>query len=168
MTTKTAICAALRRWIKQRPGLEFGNYGDVSAYRSEMRSITTDRHHAEALLAYVERSDSITAESLIRAAQSAYSGRMTFDTDEINADRVRIDYTTGQYWPTEYRRAACAVLASAIWEFWREECMPEGELVHNSETGETFKRYNGLRAGDYLRRMGRREFGAAIARRWFD
>lgn len=27
----------------------------------------------------------------------------------------RLEYTTGQYWPTEYRKAACAVLASALW-----------------------------------------------------
>ena len=28
---KQAICQALRTWINQRPGLEFGNYGDVAS-----------------------------------------------------------------------------------------------------------------------------------------
>ena len=30
----------LSAFVKQRPGLEFANYGDVSIYRSEMRRIS--------------------------------------------------------------------------------------------------------------------------------
>jgi hypothetical protein len=81
---------------------------------------------------------------------------------------VRLDYCTGQYFPTEYRKAACAVLSSALWGYVREHGMPSGMLAHNSETGETFKRYNGLRAGDWLRRHFRKEFGARMGARWFD
>jgi hypothetical protein len=39
--------------------------------------------------------------------------------------------------------------------------------VHHSETGETFERYNGMRAGDWIRAAARRELGATIAGRWF-
>lgn len=46
VTLKTQICDALATWIRQRPGLEFGNYGDVSSYRSEMRSIAKDKRDA--------------------------------------------------------------------------------------------------------------------------
>lgn len=161
MSTKQTLIAALRTFARQRPGLDFGNYGDPVAYRAEMRSITRDLAHAQTLLRAVELRDSITAENILHAAQHAYSGRLTLTADGT------IDYCTGQYWPTEYRAAVCAVLASTLWDYWREQCMPVGELVHNSETGDTFKRYAGLRAGDYLHRTASREFGRGIASRWF-
>lgn len=140
MDTKAQIIAALDRWIRQRPGLQFGNYGNVSAYRSEMRSITKDRHEAETLLRYVERSQ-ITGEQLAGAFRHGFSGRLSWDG-------AKLDYTTGQYWPTEYRRAVCAVLASAIWDYWRDGM--EGDNI-----------------GDRLRKSARREFGRAIGSRWF-
>jgi hypothetical protein len=160
MSEREQILEALAAFIRQRPGLEFGNYGDVSAYRSEMRSITKDRHDAERLLAQVSWREGITAENL-KEAFRAYSGRLSWDGE-------RLSYCTGQYFPTEYRKAVCAVLASALWDYTRDHAMPEGHLVHNSETGETFQRYGDLRAGDWLRQYFRREFGARIARKWFD
>ena len=161
MVDKSTILAALDAWIRQRPGLDFGNYGDVSAYRSEVRSIGVDLQHARALLRYVEWHDSITADMILNAAQS---GRLSIVVD---GDKVRVDYCTRQYWPTGYRPAVSRLLSSVIWDYWRDHCMPEGQLVHNSETGETFKRYQGLRAGDWLRMHARRMFGRSIARRWF-
>ena len=50
MATKQTIIDALHQWIAQRPGLEFGNYGDVSSYRAEMRSIGKDLQHARAMV----------------------------------------------------------------------------------------------------------------------
>jgi hypothetical protein len=41
-----------------------------------------------------------------------------------SAHRIRIDYTTGQYYPTEYRRAVAAVCAGALWDYIRETSMP--------------------------------------------
>lgn len=164
--TKEQILELLYAWVHQRPGLDFGNYGDVKAWRAGVRSIGKDLQHARQLLRAVEFS-SITAEDLAEAFR-AYSGRLTLEPDPKRAGAWRLDYCTGQYWPTEYRRAACAVLASALWTYKRDHCMPTGELVHNSETGETFERYNGMRAGDYIRAQFRREYGRAIASRWFD
>ena len=163
---KELLLQCLRGFIKQKPGLEFCNYGDVSAYRAEMRSITKDRHEAERLLDNVAWRDSITANDIIEASKRAYSGRLTITRPAADGCFV-IDYCTGQYFPTEYRRAVCAVLASALWDYWRDN-MPAGDLMHNSETGETLKRYNGMRAGDYLRQQARREFGRGIASRWFN
>jgi hypothetical protein len=141
MTSKESLLIALRAFVAQRPGLEFGNYGDVSAYRSEMRSITRDCTEARALLRYVERSG-ITAERIVAASLRAFSGRLNLAP---SGEGWRIDYCTGQYWPTEYRRAVCAVLASAIWYYWRDD----------ESTGES------------LRRNARLEFGRGIASRWF-
>ena len=168
---KAAIMQALDKFVAQCPGLEFGNYGDVKAYRSEMRSITRDRHDYNALARAVERSDSITADMLLRASESAFSGRLSLT---IAPDgRVAPEYTTGQYFPTEYRKAACAVLASALWYHVREHKMPapDGKVAATLSHGDGHPSYslNGKShsAGGWLRAYFRREFGRSIANRWF-
>jgi len=156
--SKQDITAALRRFTNSRPGLEFGNYGDVSAYRSELRSITKDRQQALTLIAAVE-SAGITAEELL-AAFSAYAGRLSVvPSAKYGAE---LEYCTGQYYPTEYRRAVCAVCSQALWNYYREKCMPEPVNVADG------KRYDGLSAGDFLRRCARRNLGASLAKRWFN
>jgi hypothetical protein len=131
---KTLILSALRAFINQRSGIEFGNYGDVKAFRAEQRGIQKDRREALELLRAVELSDGIDADALLKASRSAYSGRLTIKEvkggysdpkDRTYRDSmIEIDYACGQYFVTEYRRAACAVLASALWEYTREHCMP--------------------------------------------
>lgn len=185
------IVTALRAFAAQRPGLEFGNYcsgyGDSAgraAYFSEMRSITGDLHDARELLRAVELS-SIPAESL-KAAFRAYSGRLTIT--EAPDGRAKLAYCAGQYWPTEYRKAVCAIAAQALWEHVRENCMPkpayivgDGAKFHtkdeaieyaNSHASEHIlsveERYDGLTAGDWIRRYFLRTFGRRIARRWFN
>ena len=141
MADKSTIIAALHKWIAQRPGLEFGNYGDVSSYRAEMRSIGKDLQHARAMINYVAWHDSITADMILHAAGS---GRLTLTAD---GDKVTINYVTGQYWPTEYRRAVCVLMSSVIWAWLREN----GDYS----------------TGDDIRKAARRELGQSIARRWF-
>jgi len=141
MATKQTIIDALNRWIAQRPGLEFVNYGDGSSYRAEMRSIGRDLQHARAMVNYVAWHDSITADMILDAAKS---GRLSI---VVKGDKVRLDYVTGQYWPTEYRRAVCALMSSVIWAWLREHCE--------------------YRTGDDIRRAARRELGQSIGRRWF-
>lgn len=147
---KQAICEALRTWINQRPGFDPNNY-DRAGYLSDSRMVQRQLHDARELLRAVELS-SITADALIAAFPQAFSGRLTIGDpttrtaelraklartgDEhvrrilrasINSEAaapVRIEYCAGQYWCTEYRAAACAVLASALWTYTREECMP--------------------------------------------
>ena len=170
MLTKQQILEALNTWIKQRPGLEFGNYGALASYRAELRQIAKDKRDAETLLTAAALRDSITAEDLT-AAFHAYSGRLTLSEDK---GRAKLDYCTGQYWPTEYRKAACAVLASALWERKRED-MPKpdgkitkvhgaGQFAHESE----HDNINGMTPGDWIRSSFRREFGRSIQSRWFD
>lgn len=116
MDEKQKILATLRAFIAQRPGLEPANYisgwHDTEGrrlYRAESRQITRDRHHAEQLLRYVELC-AIPAQYL----QEALRGR------RLTWDGARLDYCAGQYFPTEYRRAAGAALASALWYYWRD------------------------------------------------
>lgn len=153
-TKREQILFALSTWVAQRPGLEFGNYGDVTSYRSEMRRITAQRHDFDTLLAAVSWRESIDADALRAAFRDAYSGRLTLVERPDGA--VGLDYCTGQYWPTEYRAAACAVLASALWAFWRG-CCPDDESERR-----------GLSPGSWIRCTARRELGAPLARRWLD
>lgn len=119
MASKAEIIAALYRFVARRPGLEFGNYGSIPAYRQELRQIAKMRHKAERLLECVGVGwrDSITAEDIIRAARTAFSGRLSIIEQEDGT--VEIDYCTGQYFPTEYRAAVCAVLRNVLVNyFW--------------------------------------------------
>lgn len=167
MLTKSAILESLRNWINQRPSLEFGNYGDWSAYRAELRLITQARRDALELMAAVAWRDSITAEDIINACQSAYSGRLSItDKDGV----AHIDYCTGQYWPTEYRQAVCAILASVLWRYTSANMpAPSGKII--SQHGPFVTEHDsieGLRPGDWLRKHFRREFGRGLASRWFN
>lgn len=148
---KNEVLNLLRAWINQRPGLDPRDYGGgrdgFSAYRSESRRITQQKTDALTLLRSVEDSQ-ITADQIIEASKSAYSGRLEFKDG-------RISYTTGQYWPTEYRAAACAVLAYALWNYHREDATKEAES-------------KGISAGDAIRAKFRRIFGRPIQERWFD
>lgn len=172
---KQAIVDALRRWIAQRPGLEFGNYGNVPAYRAELRSITRDKHDAERLLDAVASLDSITADDMLAASRGAFSGRLRIEGDyEFGIGDIRIEYDTGQYWPTEYRKAAAAVCASALWNAQRDELDQVPARVPDSRAeGEPTKYLcstNGkwLREGDWLRTSFRHWFGRGIQQRWFN
>jgi hypothetical protein len=140
--TKEQIVNLLDAWIRQRPGLEYGNYGNISSYRQELRSITNDLHDARTMLRTVELS-SITAQELLEAF-NAYSGRLQITATKDG--EYRLDYCTGQYWPTEYRKAACAVLAQALWNYHREDTS----------------------TGDELRGKFRRMFGRRMQLDWFD
>lgn len=172
--SKETLCAALYAFINQRSGIEYANYqcGDWKATRKCFNGdyLPMLRHGKQArhMLRYVELSG-ITAESLVEATR-AYSGRLQFNQREDG--KVAIEYTTGQYFPTEYRKAACAVLAQAIWDHFRSNCMPEPTVKQYGSADNLPMRteclYDGLSAGDWLRRKMRREFGRAIASTWFN
>ena len=147
-TRKAALLDAMRFFISRRPGLEFCNYGDWAIYRAESREITKDRHHAEALIHAVAWRDSITADDIIEASRRAFSGRLEIEETEKG---FSLGYCAGQYYPTEYRKAACAVLASALWEYWRDSLPPECDHM-----------------GDAIRKTAKREMGRPIAARWFN
>jgi hypothetical protein len=159
-TRKQDILHVLSAFVAQRPGLEPGNYDSESSYRAESRRITRDRHDYDTLAAAVAWR-SIDADALI-AATSAYCGRLQIK-EGGKGRRVTVDYCTGQYFPTEYRRAACAVLAKALWDYTRNHAMPEP-----MKTPDGRELYDGRSAGEWLRRYFRREFGARLARSWFD
>jgi hypothetical protein len=113
--TKAEIIAAMRAHIGQRSGIDFRNYGDRDSFMGDYRPMLREGREARKMLRFVELRDSITADNILAACKQAFSGRLTY-----NAAKKRFDYCTGQYFATEYRAAACAVLASVIWDYFRD------------------------------------------------
>lgn len=108
ITIQSNAVQLLSKFAHQRPGLDFHNYGDVRAYRQESREITKDLHDFSEVLSlcrwYVPDLD-IKIESHLRNS----SGRLTMKEDG------KLEYITGQYFPTEYRPAATSVLTRILW-----------------------------------------------------
>ena len=138
---KESILAALRAFIESRPGFDPANYcGAPQAYRADYRRAYQHLQDARAMLRAVEWRDSIAGDDIVRAKHHR--------VDFVPAgDSLAVDYCTGQYYPTEYRGAVCATLASTLWDYFRDKC--------------------GCKTADDIRTMARRELGSALARRWF-
>jgi len=184
MERKQKIIGALRAFAEQRAGMEPGNYGygmdGYRAYRRESASVTRDLHDARELIRAIEWRDSITAEAIIAATRA-------FSIKEREDGGVYVDYCTGQYFPTEYRKAVCAVCSQVLWDWTRDYCMPAPQYAVNgsksfatrAEADEYAKRYlpaivaieerrAGKTPGDYLRSTFKREYGRRLASRYFD
>lgn len=113
-TTAQNALSQLIAFANQRPGLDFADYGDSRAYRSESREITKDLHDFRELLEIaIDRIPDLSDKIFNYLSKS--SGRLTI------TDGGAIEYTTGQYFPTEYRPAACRVLRDIIWASYRDE-----------------------------------------------
>ena len=119
VTERARMLHALRAFIVQRPGLDPRDYGcgaeDWKAYRRQCAEITRDREDALTLWRYVAHVAGGMGPGYLAA-----SGRLTWDSA-----RGEWDYVTGQYFPTEYRRAASRVLAVALWNYWRDGMGPD-------------------------------------------
>lgn len=150
MNEREAILVALSAFVAQRPGIEPMNYGSWSDYRAESRSVTQDAHDFATILAAVRWRTGIDADAL----REAFRGSRCRLVDGPKGT-LQIDYCTGQYFPTEYRKGACRVLAAALWKYTREAC--------NANVDD--RRYGSL--GEEIRATFKREFGARIARRYF-
>jgi hypothetical protein len=155
--SKGAIIEALRKHVKQRSGIDWRNYGgNYAAFLAEHKRIAMQRKDALTLVAAVERNDEITAEKLTEAF-SAFGGRLSIR--ETNG-AISLDYCTGQYFPVEYRAAACAICAQALWEYFRNQAKEQTMHSENINIREAIHELA-------LNAFGRRVFGRGIAARWF-
>lgn len=139
--TKQQLIDALRAFINQRSGIDFRNYDSRESLMGDYRPMVKHGRHARQMLQAVAWRDSITAQHLIDATR-AFSGRLQF---KENGNGVSVEYTTGQYFCTEYRQAACAVLKQALWDFWRVD----------------------HKTGNAIQRKAKIELGRGIAKEWF-
>lgn len=144
MTTLEQYTAALRAFILQRPRFEPANYGGcAAAYRADYARCLADRNDALALLAHVSRASDTTA--MERSIADALRGSRL----EWNDGTQSLDYCTGQYFPTEYRNAACQLLARTLWAYWR------GNVPADCSR-------------EVMMRTARNALGLRLARRWFN
>jgi hypothetical protein len=186
---KELLLAALDEFVRQRPGFDPNNY-DRAGYRADSRRVARQRADFYVMLRAVHTLDSITADNLLAAARSGFSGRLSFDRpggetikEGEGIQQVCVSYCTGQYFCTEYRAAACAVLAAALWASLREDLPAKGsdryreilpsEFRRNPRTDSGIEREYELRgrwmsAGDWLRKSFAHWFGRSIAGRWFN
>lgn len=128
------VIVALADFAAQNSGIDYRNYystwadkDGIRAYRADSREISKAWGEFKRFL-QVAAADGVTDAHVIEAGQRAFSGRLTWKIEPAKIHRKtakggevvtaetrgRWDYCTGQYFPTEYRRAACAVLDEAI------------------------------------------------------
>jgi hypothetical protein len=130
------IFAAFKAFINQRPGLEPRNYYDPADLTNGRRQTYRDGRRAYASEARRIQKDGTAARKALTLAQEypfdavamldsfrAFSGRLQpmrrwkmpyIEGSETNTYQMALAYTTGQYFPTEYRAAALAVLTAYI------------------------------------------------------
>ena len=152
--TLPALVDLLRAFINARPGFDPANYfGAPEAYRADARTALQQRHDALRMLVVFECHafplSAYAGEYLQALLDQLQRGRLTLR--ETAPGRFALEYCAGQYYPTEYRGAACRVLAGALWDLQRETLQREGKTV----------------TGDMLRASFANWFGRGIASRWF-
>lgn len=110
----------LVKFVNQRSGIDPHNYYSdwtdkkgIKAYRSESREITKDRTDFFELLSLAQRRIENFEDKLKFNLENS-NGRLTLKNGEL-------EYTTGQYFPTEYRPAANRILAQLIWNDYINE-----------------------------------------------
>jgi hypothetical protein len=147
--SKEKLVEIIRQFIAQRSGIDRRNYqrdwsdkAGAAAFMADYREILRDGRDARRLLEYVAGRDGITAERIL--ATSSGNGRLDWC---YRGEKVGLDYCTGQYFPTEYRAAACSMLAGLVWRY----------LADDYENN----------AADEVRKAARRIFGRGLASRWF-
>lgn len=92
---------ALESFIKQRPGFCSYNYSTRAQYEQDARPVRKQKNEALRLLACAKaRGIDLTTSA----------GRLTISKSGA------VDYITGQYFPTEYRRAAIRLLEQKLLE----------------------------------------------------
>ena len=108
--TKENILALARAFIEARPGFDWRNYhgAPVSIYRADYAIARRALHDGRALLRACALSG-VTAATLADALTNA--SRLTLTADGL-------EFTPCQYWPTEYRAAACRALADALYRHY--------------------------------------------------
>ena len=120
----------LCKFVDSRPCLDFNNYGHVKIYRTESREITNDRKDFYELL-NVARWEVENLNDKIGQYLTSSSDRLTFENNKLQ-------YITGQYYPTEYRPAACRVVKSILWREFMNAKTSEG--ANKYETGHDIRK----------------------------
>ena len=143
MKTYITALEALNAFVAQRSGIDCRDYSNRAAYMGDYRPMLQNGTDYRKMARFVALS-SISNYDLVKGCGLVFSGRLVIDGNL--QDGYNIDYTTGQYFPTEYRRAACCVIAQVITTYWKDCGYDKHELLNKAK----------------------KEFGRAIAMRHFN
>lgn len=106
----------LKAFVEQRPGFEFVNYGSMKYYKADYSKALKDKNSFYEILALAQN---FVTYSELQETLFIYlkrnSGRLTLDENN------NLQYCVGQYFPTEYRAAACRILAGLVWDIVRDQ-----------------------------------------------
>ncbi len=118
----TTTIEQLRQFANKRPGLNFADYGDRRYYIQDYREILKDLHSFNELMGFaLDRIDNLNEQ---------LTAELETTGDRLSLVNGKLQYVTGQYFPTEYRNAACRVLVRLIWRSFMNEKHPDGTLVY--------------------------------------
>ena len=140
------VIALLSAFVNQRSGIEFVNYGDVSAFRKEQREIGNDKKDYFELLSL--------ASNRVENLNDRIYDYLTKSSGRLQLKGDKLEYCTGQYFPTEYRPAACQVLKSIIWNSFESEKRTDGTNVYKD--------------GNEIRKAIRRNLSRRVSRNYFN
>jgi hypothetical protein len=140
--TEKNVIENLIKFVDQRPGINardyFSGYYDTSgrlSYNREVREVCKDRADFYALLEVAERliERDILNERVYNRLKNE-SGRLLIVNDKLT-------YHTGQYFPTEYRPAACRLLSSILWNHFAFTLRDSGKEISADSIRKYAKRY---------------------------
>jgi len=120
----------LCKFVNSRPCLDFNDYGDIKIYRAESREITKDRADFYELLNL--------ARWQVENLNDKIEQHLTSSSDRLTFENNKLQYITGQYYPTEYRPAANRVIKSIIWREFMNAKTPEN--TNKYETGHDIRK----------------------------
>jgi len=142
-------CESLWEFAHQRPGFDPHNYDSYRSYKNEMNEVVKDLSDFRTLYAIAARRLGEAFETRLHTYLKNTSGRLKLN------ERDELEYCTGQYFPTEFRPAACSVLASLLWADYRDEKDSEGNEIYKD--------------GNDLRKAIRRNFNSRrISKHYFN
>ena len=145
-TTHTNALELLVKFVNQRPRLDFNNYGDRKIYQREMYEITKDMHDFYELLRL--------ANNVVPDLSDKVREYLEKSNDRLTLNGDKLQYITGQYFPTEYRPASCRVLKSIIWREYM-----------NAKNGDGTTRYE---TGHDIRKAIKKYVSRRVAKNYFN
>lgn len=110
----------LAAFVNRKPGMDFADYGDIKAYRSDARFAKQGRIIFEAVFYYGLRVYGEQYKAAILKELTEWKDRLGYH------EGAKLSYHVGQYFPTEYRTQASIVAKNALRACYLNECKEMG------------------------------------------
>lgn len=132
----------IEKFVNQRSGIVFRDYAEngrdiegIKAFNSDYRQIINDRQDFYSILNLaIRRLTETKLNEMLTEVLTTRDGRLT-----MNKETGKLNYCEGQYFPTEYRKAAARIVANMVWASYRDE------IEHNTPNN-VYKDANQMRA----------------------